>query len=147
MPYAATIPVEFPCRAERVYEALCDLATHPLWNSGMRWMSAQGRMHEGLEYETESIAAGHTIRSHVEVVRLVQNRVIELDNKSGAITFRALFELTELQPGHTQVVCNLQFSFQKFVLDLARPAIESMAQARLRGDLEALRAIVCADSA
>lgn len=145
MRYVATIPVDFPCPPERVYEALCHLDTHPLWNSGMRWVSAHGWMHEGLSYETESVVAGHTIRSRIEVVRLVQNRAIELDNKSGAITFRALFELTELQPGQTRVVCNLQFGFQKFVLDLARPAIESMAQARLRGDLEALRAIVCAE--
>ncbi len=99
-------------------------------------------MREGMDYKTEIVAAGHTIHSEVHVVRLVPNREIELVNDAGLVTFHAVFALRALEPVQCEVVCHMQFKLQNFVLNLARQAIESMAQARLRADLETLRAII-----
>jgi uncharacterized protein YndB with AHSA1/START domain len=142
MPYATTIQVDFACEPAKVYRALCDLSTHPLWNSGMQSISETGMMHEGMRYVAESVVAGHSTRAEIEVVQLVPDREIELVNKAGAIAFRVLLQLHEIGRRQTRLECHLELKFQNFVLHLARPAIESMAQARFRGDLEMLRAMI-----
>jgi uncharacterized protein YndB with AHSA1/START domain len=142
MPYVATIPVVFPYTRDKVYEALCDISLYPLWNSGMKSVSGEERLREGLRYTTESVVAGHVNVSEVEVVRLVPNEEIELVSKSGLVAYRAVFTTYELTSKSTEVVCTLRFEFRNFVLDVARPVIEAMAQSRVRGDLEMLRALL-----
>jgi hypothetical protein len=142
MSYVATIPVIFPCSRWRVYEALCDLESYPLWNSGMTHISFTGAMREGLRYETRSLLVGHANLSKVEVTRLVPGEEVELMSESGLIAFRVVFILREVAEETTEVICTLRFEFQNFVLDLARPVIESMAQVRVRGDLETLRILL-----
>ena len=143
MAYVATIPVVFPCPAAKVYDALCDLGSYPLWNSGMISVSHTGRLKEGLHYRVESMVAGGQVNvSEAEVTRLVPMKEIELVSYTGVVAYKATFRLTEHEGG-TQVVCTLRFELRNFMLDLARPVIEAMAEARIRGDLEALRAIIC----
>lgn len=142
MPYIATIPVIFPCSRSEVYRALCDLERYPLWNSGMRSISTTERLRLGLRYKTESTVAGHVNVSELEVMKLVPNETIELASKSGLIAYDAVFKISERGPDLCEVICTLKFEFRHFMLDVARPAIETMAQARVRGDLETLRAML-----
>lgn len=138
-----TIPVEFAHSRERVFEALCDLRMYPLWNSGMKQVSEPGPLSQGLRFKTESLVAGGRINlAEVEVTQLVPSERIELVSHSGVVAYRAVFELKTKAPEITEVICSLRFEFNNFVLDLARPVIEAMAAARIRGDLEALRAML-----
>jgi|SRR6185369_10583715 len=142
MPYVATIPVVFPYSKPEVYRALCNLEMYPLWNSGMKSISTTQMMEVGLRYKTETTVAGHVNISEIEVVRLVPEAEIELEGHSGLISYRCVFLLKKQSAETTEVVCSLRFEFRNFVLDLARPVIEAMAQARVRGDLEMLRALL-----
>lgn len=144
MSYIATIPVVFECSRSKVYEALCDLKSFVLWSSGLTSVSHPGPLVVGLQYTTKSTVAGQVNVSKVRVVRMVPHEVIELASETGLIAYRVSFQLKEQGPGTTEVVCVLRFEFRNFVLVLARPAIEAMAEARVRGDLQALRAMICA---
>lgn len=137
--YAATIPVEFPYPARTVYEALIDLGRYPQWSSGLTSISHTGRMTEGLEYVTTSTVLDHVNRAEIKVVKLVPDHLITLESKAGLITFKASFEITSVRPQHCTVTCHLSFEFSNLIFNLARPAVESLTQARIRGDLEALR--------
>jgi hypothetical protein len=139
MSYAATIPVEFPFSRHRVYEALCDLGSHPRWNTGLTSISYTGTMHAGLEYVTKTNVMGKINQATVRVVELIPDEAIVLDSSTGLITFRAAFQIQELTPDSCTVICNLRFEFSKLVFNLAQSAVESLAEARIRGDLETLR--------
>jgi uncharacterized protein YndB with AHSA1/START domain len=144
MSYVATIPVVFPCSPIEVYEALCDLGLYQLWNSGMVSISHTGKMQEGLRFQTESMVAGGMVNaSEAEVVKLVPGKLIELVSYNGLVAYRATFTLMPKGTGATEVTCVLKFEFKNYVLNLARPVIEGMAEARIRGDLETLRALTC----
>jgi uncharacterized membrane protein len=144
MSYVATIPVEFPCPAAQVYEAMCDLSNLPLWSSGITSVSHSGRMVEGLHYEAANTLPGGRINvSEIEVKRLVPNQAIELVNYAGLVAYQATYRFRPIDEGHCEVTCYFKFEFRNYVLKLARPAIEGMAEARIRGDLESLRAIIC----
>jgi hypothetical protein len=111
-------------------------------------ISHTGRMREGLRYEVKGmIAGGKVTASEIEVVRLIPNQEIEVVNYAGLVAYRGMYRLVPRGPHETEVICTLKFEFQNYVLDLARPVIEAMAGARLRGNLEALRAILCGPSA
>jgi ribosome-associated toxin RatA of RatAB toxin-antitoxin module len=139
MSYSAIIPVEFPYPRPKVYEALCDLGSYPQWNSGMISISHLGRMQVGLEYTTKSSVLGKINKSTVRVVEMIPDESIVLDSLAGLIKFRATFQLRELTPGSCALTCSLKFEFSQAVFDLARPVIESIAETRIRTDLEVLR--------
>jgi ribosome-associated toxin RatA of RatAB toxin-antitoxin module len=142
MSYLATIPVEFSYPRHIVYEALCDLGRYPLWNSGMTSISHTGRMHTGLHYETSTTILGRVNQAAVEVVEMIPDQLIVLASRTGLITFRAAFELHDTAPGACSVICNLEFKFSNAIFNLARPVVEAVTEARIRGDLEALQAIL-----
>ncbi|MDB5178789.1 MAG: Polyketide cyclase / dehydrase and lipid transport [Patescibacteria group bacterium] len=144
MPFVTTMPVTFPCSRATVYRALCDLKSYPLWNSGMITVSEPGPLREGLAYDTYSILpGGQTNRARINVVRLEKDEEIELASKTGAITYNAIIRLSSEPSGHTTVVCELKFEFTNFVLNLTKGAVEAIAGARMQGDYEALRALIC----
>ena len=145
MSYITTVSVYFLHPRSEVYAALCDLGKYSLWNSGMTDVSYPGVMYEGLRYQTKTVVAGRTNEADIEVVRLVPDKEIELNSEAGLIAFRAMYILHDTTDKSCEITCSLRFEFNKLVLYLARPAIEAMAQARLRGDLETLAAMLQAD--
>jgi ribosome-associated toxin RatA of RatAB toxin-antitoxin module len=88
------------------------------------------------------VAGGKVNASEAEVVKLVPGKTIELVSYSGLIAYRATFTLMPKGAHATEVTCVLNFEFKNFVLNLARPVIEGMAEARIRGDLETLRVLI-----
>ena len=105
-------------------------------------ISSSDMLTEGMKFKTESTAAGRVNKSEVLVTRLIPDQEIELVSETGLITYRAVFKLGPVEPNSTEVLCVLKFEFNNFVLKMARPVLESMAQARVKGDLEALRALL-----
>ncbi len=142
MSYVVTIPVEFALPRQRVYDALCDLGKYPQWNSGMTHISFTGRMYAGLEYHTSTNVLGRTNRTTVKVVRLVPGKRIELASVAGLVAFHAAFELSEITSERCSVACNLKFTFSNAIFNLARPAVESITEARIRTDLETLHSLL-----
>jgi len=143
MSFVTTIPVMFPCSQRKVFRALCDLESHPLWNIGMTSISTTEPMYQGLRYETTTVMPGGLPNvSQIEVIRLQEPNEIELISRSGAITYHARFALAGDAPDQTMVTCHLKFEFNAFVVNLTKTAIESMASARVRANLEALRALI-----
>jgi uncharacterized protein YndB with AHSA1/START domain len=141
-PYVSVINVEFQSPREQVYRALTALGSFPIWVSGMIRISHTGPMTEGLRYFTENTVAGTTSRYDLEVKQLVPNRRIVLVSEAGLISFTAEYDLDDIPEGGTLVTCQIRFRLQNFVLNLARPAIESMAKARIQADLEGLNIIL-----
>ncbi|MDF2461672.1 MAG: hypothetical protein K0S68_1075 [Candidatus Saccharibacteria bacterium] len=113
-----------------------------MWVSGMLRISHTGTMTEGLRYYTENTVAGTVSRYDIEVTELIPNKRIVLVSETGMITFTADYDLVDAPEGGTHVTCRLRFKFRNFVLNLARPAIESMARARVQTDLEGLNIIL-----
>lgn len=142
MSYIATIPVSFKSPRHAVYESLIDMGNFPMWVSGMVRISNTGRMTQGLRYSTENMIVGQISRSELLVSELIPDERIVLVSESGLISFRAVYELRDNATGGTDVVVVLKFAFENFVLNLARPAIESMAKARVQADLEMLNVIL-----
>jgi hypothetical protein len=95
-------------------------------------------MSVGLKYFTESLVVGTVSRYDLLVAELVPDRRIVLISESGIITFTSEYELIDGADGGTEVTCVLRFAFKNFVLNMARPAIESMAKSRMQTDLELL---------
>lgn len=143
MNYATTISVTFLAPRIQVFNELINLKDYPLWNAGMISISQDGVMAEGLKFESRSIAMGREINAVVSVMRLTPYEHIELSNNSGPIAYSAKYHLTETN-NTTTVVCTLQFELKGFALNIAHSAVESMAAARITGDLEALRALITA---
>ena len=146
MAYTASVPVKFCRSRDLVYEALCDLGRYAEWNTDMVYISTGEVMRPGLKYVTRTKVAGRINESHVEVVRLVEGREINLRSSTGMIMFEASFVLADVEGGGTNVTCRLEFAFQNFVIQLARSAIEGMAQDRVRRDLTRLDALLCAEA-
>jgi uncharacterized protein YndB with AHSA1/START domain len=142
VPYVTTIPVTFFSPRHVVYEALTDLGNSPLWINGILRISITGRMSEGLRYHTENLVVGSVSRYNILVNELVPDERIVLVSESGLISFRMTYQLSDQDDGGTKVVCILKFAFENFVLNLARPAVESMAKARIQSDLETLKTIL-----
>ncbi len=113
-----------------------------MWISGLVRVSNTGRMTEGLRYFSESTVVGQVSRYDLLVSELIPDRRIVLLSESGMISFRATYDLADNAEGGTDVVCVLKFAFENFVLHLARPAVESMAKARMQADLEMLSIIL-----
>jgi uncharacterized protein YndB with AHSA1/START domain len=143
MTYILTVPVHCGCPRSRVYGALVNLKTHPLWNSGMTRISDDGVMYEGMHYEVETAVMGQTSRHDVEVVRLVPDKLVGLFNDSGMVRFQLEYRLADAPDGGTDVTCSFNFQLHNFVLNLGRAAIEEMAETRMRSDLETLCTILC----
>lgn len=139
MSYVSTNPVEFPHSRQVVYEALRDLGHYPQWTSGMTSISHTGQMRTGLVYETKTNVLGRVNKSVVKVVKLIPSEAIVLESRAGLVTFRAVYELAEVSPDSCKVICNLKFTFSNLVFKLAQSAVEGLAEARVRGDLEMLR--------
>ncbi len=142
MIYNTTIKVTFPFPAEMLYAALTDLSRYPLWNSGMISVKPQVNMHEGLLFKSTSIVLGQKNHSVVEVVKLDPDKTIEIKSQSGAIPFVARYDLASLGDQSCEVMCVLEFEITGITLKFALPVIQSMAKARLTGDLETLKALL-----
>lgn len=142
MNYETSVTVNFDCARQVVYSALCYLGRYPEWNQGMIFVSHTGPMYAGLKYQTRSRVLGQINAADIEVVNLVPNELIHLKNESGLIGFNAVFLLGDTDGGRSKVTCRLTFNFHKAVLNLAQPAIEGMAQDRIRRDLESLAVIL-----
>jgi len=104
-------------------------------------------MHQGMVYRTTSVATGRKIDALIKVTHLEPSREIRLENSTGAVAYEAVFTLTPHGANETQVSCQLSFEFRNFVLELAKPVVESIATARIKGDLETLRALITAPAA
>ncbi|MBW4062005.1 SRPBCC family protein [Candidatus Saccharibacteria bacterium] len=141
MAFSTTLSIDFPVAPVAVFNGLADLSGHPLWNSGMISISHTGRMRAGMRYKVNSIVAGQNILSEVEVVELQPPRLIEIVNNTGSVTYHVTY-LLEPVGKSTRLVCTMAFELEGFILRLARPAIEAMAETRLRHDLETLRLLV-----
>ncbi len=142
MTYLVSVSTVFNLPVERVYEALCFLDDYPLWNISMVRISKNGYLKENMLVETESIVVGQKVVSNFEIVRLVPNKVIEMVNNSGSITYHAMYQLLSESPDESEVICTLRFEFNGFILNLARPIVEGMAESRLRNNMEALQALL-----
>lgn len=142
MPYSISISTLFHIPVERVYQALTFLDEYPLWNSGVIRVSKSGYLVENMLIGMESIVGGKPVISNLEIARLVPHQSIEMINNSGIISYRLMYELLSHSANETELICMLQFTFKNFAMDIARPAIEAMAENRIRGNLESLRILL-----
>jgi uncharacterized protein YndB with AHSA1/START domain len=137
--YELSIPVEFPCPPQVVYDALTDLGSYPKWTEDMTHVSTKGPMRQGLQFTTETVVLGRVNRSDITVQVMVPQRLIVLKSNTGLVSFLARYNITDMGGGTSRVTCNVQLSFSKAVFNLALPVAQAVAETRIRGDLENLR--------
>jgi hypothetical protein len=140
-----TVSTTIKASAEVVFEWLIDLDRYPLWNASLREVGRGGRMHEGMIVPMKSLVMGKPVESSMEVVRLVPGKDIELLNNTGAVPYRAVYRFIP-EGAQTEIVLWCQIEPQSRVFQLARPLIESLAKARLSGDLASLKALIEAEA-
>jgi carbon monoxide dehydrogenase subunit G len=140
--YKITIPVDFGCPPGEVYEALSNLGRYPDWINGMTSVSPTGHMHPGLHYSTETQILGHTNRSEVVVKKMIPDRLITTQSRAGLVEFTNEYHLAEKAGGHCQLTLHVQMSLSPGVFNLARPVIEAVTEARIRGCLERLNTML-----
>jgi len=145
MSYVAATPLILPYSRVIVYKMLTDLARFPEWNTGMISISPQETMREGMRFRTSTRVCGVVNTATVAVENLVPNEIIELQSKTGLISFRALYKLVECSPDETELICTLRFEFKGFIFNATRSVIESMARTRCHRDLVALRDLIAQD--
>lgn len=138
--YQLSIPVEFPCPAQEVFDAICDLGRFQNWARDVVYVSTTERMHAGLSFTTEARMLGRTNRSEITVQELAPVSLIVLESQTGLVSFLARYNFIAIDEAHCRVDCDVRLTFSKAVFNLARPVIEAVAETRIRGDLEALRA-------
>ena len=141
-----TVSVTIQASPEVIFEWLTDLDRYLLWNAALREVGRRGKMHEGMIVPMKSVVMGKQIESSMEVVRLVPGKDIELLNNTGAVPYRAVYRFIP-EGDRTEVVLWCQLEPQSRVFALARPLIESLAKARLSGDLEMIKALIEAEPA
>ena len=139
-----TVSITIAAAPEVIFEWLTDLGRYPLWNAALREVGRKGKMHEGMIVPMKSSVMGKLIESSMEVLRLVPGKDIELINNTGAVPYRAVYRFIP-EGKKTEVVLWCQLEPQSRVFQLARPLVESLAKARLSGDLESLKALIEAE--
>ncbi len=144
MNYGVSVSTIFNLDPETVFEALCYLDNFPLWHSGMISVSKKGYLRENMLYTTETVVLGEINKASVEVVKYEPSSTLELLNNAGIVKYHQLYKLISEKPTETEVICMMQFDLKSVASDLARPVIENMAEARVRGDMETLRSLLVA---
>lgn len=142
MLYKTVINMVFDAPKERVFEALINLEDYHLWNSGLINITGLQVMEKGKKFRTRSIVAGREIVSETTVEELRPNEEIVLSNVTGTVPYRSQYILRSLSRTKTEMICQLEFELRGLTLNYAHKAVESMAHARTKGDMEALNAIL-----
>lgn len=142
MNYFATIKLIFPVATEVLFTELINLNRYQLWNSGLISVSPKIIMKQGLRYKTQSLGVGRVNEAVVVVEQLIKNRALVLTSDSGIISFKTSYVFRETALGTSELTCNLSFDLKRVTLKFAQPVIESMAKARIKGDLETLKALI-----
>ncbi len=85
---------------------------------------------------------GRVNRSEITVREFVPSHLIVLESQTGLVSFLTKYNIIEIDGDRCRLVCNAHLMFSKAVFNLARPVIEAVAEARIRGDLETLRSLL-----
>jgi hypothetical protein len=140
--YSLSFSDDFPYAAAAVFDLFTDLTRMHLWSLGMLAVTGVPRMYKGLVYTSTSVTAGQMSRSRIEVTEFIQDHEVQLTNNAGVITYYMLVLFEPLTSTRCRVTCKMQFSLSAGLLDEARPVIESMAEARVRGNWEMLKSML-----
>ena len=142
MTYSISISILFDLPRVKVYEALNFLDNYPLWNQNILCVSKSGRLVENMIIEMESMVGDKLVSSNLEIIKLIPNESIEMINNSGVISYRIIYQLLDMAPNESELICMVQFAFRNFSMDLARPGIEAMAGQRIRTNLTNLKVLL-----
>lgn len=142
MAYSITFSVMYDAPPEVVYEAFCDLDSYPQWIAGAHNLTKRGPLKENMLYEYDSVVGDDITHFQVEVIALEKNHSVELLAKSNTLSYHARHIFLSEQPGQTELACMLQVDLPSFMLKLGRPVVESMVETRVRGNFEALKAML-----
>ena len=142
MSYSISVSVIIHRPVAEVFVALCHLDNYTLWNGKTTRVSKSGYLAEDMIFEIDSIINNEAVTSRLEVVRIEPNTSIEMINNSRVVSYRIMYHLISEAEGETEVACMLQFEFKSLSLDLARPAVEEIAKARIQGNLNALKELM-----
>jgi hypothetical protein len=86
------------------------------------------------------------LRAEIVVKKLVPDELIALQSQSSLVEFTIEYHLAETADGHCRLTLGAVLNFAPAVFNLARPVAQGVAEARTRGDLENLRALLGATS-
>jgi hypothetical protein len=140
--YSLSFYDDFDAPVEAMFELFVDLKRIHLWTAGMQPVTDAARMTAGLTYTAINVTAGQPTRSRVTVTELVPLQRVRLVNSGSIVTYDALVLFSSPQPQRTRITCNMHFNVSAGVLEEAKPVIEAMAEARVRGNWEVLRTLL-----
>ncbi|MFI5270850.1 MAG: SRPBCC family protein [Candidatus Saccharimonadales bacterium] len=122
-----------------VFRYLKELKYHYLWNPHIQKISPITSLSAGLEYKSESILLGVRVKGVNRVIKVVENREIQLENKTGTIQYQVKYYLSKHQKDKTKLLYTITVNTDNKIFAYSAEIIKILAKRELRSDMEALK--------
>ncbi|MBC7581810.1 SRPBCC family protein [Aeromicrobium sp.] len=127
--------------APTVFKYLSHTRYHHLWNTSLQRVDPEGELREGSVYVSYSLVLGVRTRAVNEVVNFIQNKELQVQNKTGMIQYCVKYELAQ-RKGATSVLCTTIVSSDSRAFAFAKPILEHLVRRELNVDLNNLKQTV-----
>jgi|SRR5580700_2867341 hypothetical protein len=124
-----------------VFRYLAHLKYHYLWNPQIQRISTQEPLKLGSTYESMSLVMGVKIKAKNTVTKFEPPRLLELENRIGAVQYQAHFRLHG-QLNKTTLVCSITLSTDSNAFVFTKSLLKKLAQRELQTDMQALKIAV-----
>ncbi len=124
-----------------VFKYLSNLKYHFLWNPHLRSITPQCNVKLGTTYESASLLLGVRIKALNIVTKLLQDKELELHNKTGTIQYAVNYKLQEINK-KTKLICITSVSSENEAFAFTEPVLKLLARRELQSDLKALKIAV-----
>lgn len=122
----------------RVFGFLKVANGHLQWSGGLRSISAEGTLVQGMTYQTTHVMLGREINSTNVVRQIVPDKLLEIHNVSGPLSYQVKYALIP-SGSDTQVTCSISIASQHAAFNLAKSLFEMLIEAQIERDLGNLK--------
>lgn len=121
-----------------IFGFLHNAREHVHWSGGLKYISEQGPLHQGMSYQTTHVMLGREINSVNLVRQIVPDKLLEINNISGPLSYRVRYALAPAGL-RTLVSCSISIASQHAAFNLATPLFEMLIESQLQRDLGNLK--------
>ena len=121
-----------------VFRYLSNLKYHYLWNPHLRSISKTTNLEQGMAYQSSSLLLGVRVRGNNVVTKLLPNKELELENKTGALQYKVNYQLRSAKE-KTLLTCTTTVFSESNAFAFTTPVLKLLARRELQTDLQALK--------
>jgi len=126
---------------KEVFRYLENLEYHRLWNPHLVRIPPRKKLEVGSQYKAVSMMFGIEVRSNNVVSKLVPDKELQIENRTGTILYSVNYKLKKESPS-VKLVCSTSVSSTAKVIGLSAPLLKVLAKRELESDLQALKVAV-----